>query len=328
MAHYWSDLVFSYVAPMSSTATEIETVGTYGSDYTSSGTDTYEFTISKTEVIWTKTGYAVGHRRPPRTIFSVSTNYPNYEIDYVADSISGSNKRYAPESGTITGKKTITRNIAAGIGWVYIFLKSKTQFEIPLTSNKVTCKTAERYCDKNIVVYPKLQSKSVTPSSSSQSITMDRGYAGLSKVTVSAVPTEIKTITAGTSATTVTPTSGKFISSVTVNPTPTEEKTVTPTTSAQTITPTSGKYISKVEVGAVTSAIDSNIVAENIKKDVTILGVTGTLESGTSGVPIDVATADEMSVLLVADNVGKVYRFTGTTDSMYTNGDLYEVVSE
>lgn len=51
---------------------------------------------------------------------------------------------------------------------------------------------------------------------------------------------------------------------------------VTPTTSEQEITPDDG-YIgfSKVTVAAVTAAIDENIVAENIKDGVTILGVTG-----------------------------------------------------
>ena len=43
---------------------------------------------------------------------------------------------------------------------------------------------------------------------------------------------------------------------------------------------------------------------------------------------IEISTADEMTALLVEANVGKVYKFTGTTDSNYTNGDLYEVVSE
>lgn len=56
-----------------------------------------------------------------------------------------------------------------------------------------------------------------------------------------------------------------------------EEKSVTPTTADQVITPSSGKDgISKVTVSKVTSAIDTNIVAGNIKKDVVILGVTGT----------------------------------------------------
>lgn len=51
---------------------------------------------------------------------------------------------------------------------------------------------------------------------------------------------------------------------------------VTPTTSAQTINPEEGEAFNKVEVGAVTAAIDENIVAGNIKDGVTILGVTGT----------------------------------------------------
>lgn len=50
---------------------------------------------------------------------------------------------------------------------------------------------------------------------------------------------------------------------------------VTPTTSAQTITPDSGHAYKKIEVFAVTAAIDANILAENIKSGITILGVTG-----------------------------------------------------
>lgn len=55
-------------------------------------------------------------------------------------------------------------------------------------------------------------------------------------------------------------------------------KTITPTTSDQTAV-TSGKYTT----GAITVKGDSNLKAENIKKDVSIFGVTGSLESGGSG---------------------------------------------
>lgn len=62
-----------------------------------------------------------------------------------------------------------------------------------------------------------------------------------------------------------------------------QAKTATPTTSSQTIVADSGyDGLSEVQVEAVTSSIDSNITAGNIKKDVTILGVTGTLEEGTT----------------------------------------------
>ena len=59
---------------------------------------------------------------------------------------------------------------------------------------------------------------------------------------------------------------------------------VTPTTSSQTITAPSGTDgYSPVNVSAVTSSIDANIQAGNIKKDVQILGVTGTYEGSGGG---------------------------------------------
>lgn len=53
---------------------------------------------------------------------------------------------------------------------------------------------------------------------------------------------------------------------------------ITPTTQEQT---KEQGYYNSLKVSAVTSDIDSNIVPENIKKDVSILGVNGTLETGT-----------------------------------------------
>ena len=41
-------------------------------------------------------------------------------------------------------------------------------------------------------------------------------------------------------------------------------------------------------------------------------------------VPVEISTDAEMEAVLTSDNVGKVYKFTGTSDT-YTNGDLYVV---
>lgn len=70
-----------------------------------------------------------------------------------------------------------------------------------------------------------------------------------------------------------------------------EELNVTPTTSAQTITAPEGTDgYSPVNVSAVTSSIDANIVAGNIKKDVEILGVTGDYTAPTPTGTINITT--------------------------------------
>jgi hypothetical protein len=90
------------------------------------------------------------------------------------------------------------------------------------------------------------------------------------------------TVTPTTSSQTVEPSSGyDGLANVTVEAAPLEAKTATPTTESQEIVATTeGKIgLSKVTVEAVTAAIDANIVAGNIKKGVTILGVEGTYEA-------------------------------------------------
>lgn len=87
-----------------------------------------------------------------------------------------------------------------------------------------------------------------TPGDTAQTIAAGQYISGVQ--TISAVPTETKTVTAGTSATTVNRTSGKYMTSVTVNPTPSQTKSVTMTSSPLTITPDSGKLLSSVTVSA------------------------------------------------------------------------------
>ena len=91
-------------------------------------------------------------------------------------------------------------------------------------------------------------SKTVTAGTSAKTVSPDSGYHGIASVTVNPTPSQSKSITATTSAQTISPDSGKLLSSVTVNPTPSQTKTVTATTSAQTVNPDSGKLLSSVTV--------------------------------------------------------------------------------
>ncbi len=125
-----------------------------------------------------------------------------------------------------------------------------------------------------------LQSKTVSSSTSSQTIAPDQGYDGLYQVIISPYTLESRTVNSSTTSQTVTPGQGyDGLSSVTVNPYTFDTKSVDPSTVSQTVN-SSADGMSSVSVSAVTSSIDSNIQAGNIKDGVTILGVTGNLASG------------------------------------------------
>lgn len=259
-------------------------------------------------------------------------------------------------SGGIGGTVTLTSKSAAFDGKINI-----------TKSAGVVLKTQGKYCDKDITVVPVLEEKSVTPTESAQEVTPSTGKCGMSKVTVGAVQTETKSVTPSISAQTVTPTSGKYLKQVNVGAIQAYQGTATPAKGEQTITPTSGKFFSSFKVGAIPSdyIIPSGtlVITSNGAKDVTnyknvnvnvepnleqktvTITENGTTEvtpttgkDGISKVTIntnvptasaveEVATAAAMNALLVEANVGKYYKFTGTTDSNYTNGDLYLVES-
>lgn len=127
---------------------------------------------------------------------------------------------------------------------------------------------------------PALEEKTVNSSTLSQEVLPGEGFDGLSKVTVEPYTLDSKTVNSSTSQQVVT-SSADGLSSVTVEPYTLDSKTVDPSTSEQVVT-SSVDGLSSVTVNAVTSSIDSNIQADNIKKDVTILGVTGTYESAST----------------------------------------------
>lgn len=113
---------------------------------------------------------------------------------------------------------------------------------------------------------PTLQSKTVTPGTSAQTVTPDSGYDGLSQVTVGAVQVQEKSVTPGTSAQTVTPDAGKYLSKVTVGAVAGE-----PVLSALGVSPTAVT----VPAGTAADGIKSYLTA--MSGTYALTGYTGTL---------------------------------------------------
>jgi len=95
---------------------------------------------------------------------------------------------------------------------------------------------------------------------------------------------------------------------------------ITPSTSTQTITAPSGvDGYSPISVSAVTSSIDANITAENIKDGVQILGVTGSYQgsgggSSRFGLSLDNFIGNVTNGVLGAPNTINGITFTGVTE--------------
>lgn len=150
---------------------------------------------------------------------------------------------------------------------------------------------------------PTLQSKSVTPSESSQTVKPDSGYDGLSQVTVGAI-------------------SSTYVGSGVTKKAAT---TYTPSTSNQTIA--SGTYLS----GTQTIKGDANLVASNIKSGVSIFGVSGSYTGSSSGSSSNNCEAYHItstSATLNFSSTGtvKVYGY-GYKSGTYT-GTMYSFVGD
>lgn len=152
-----------------------------------------------------------------------------------------------------------------------------------------------------------LQSKSVTPTESAQTVKPDSGYDGLSSVSVGAI-------------------SKTYIGSSIPRQ---AAQTITPGTADKTIA--SGKYLT----GTQTIKGDANLVAGNIKSGVSIFGVAGSYAgSGTSGsggaqiatgtfTPVDVSLMD---IPVVVSGLGfkpkAVYIYAAENQTVKVSGSL------
>lgn len=191
-----------------------------------------------------------------------------------------------------------------------------------------------------------LQTKSITPTKSQQSVAPDSGYYGLSAVTVKAIPdnyNDTSAVTAGaadvlankiivnaagetvsgtmanngavsktldTSTTSYTVPAGYHSGSGTVKIS-TETKTATPTKAAQTISPTSGKVLSKVTV----NAIPANYI-DTTDATATAADLLGGKTAYVNGELVEGAMADNGAVSQTLNTTTKSY----TVPAGYHNG--------
>lgn len=99
---------------------------------------------------------------------------------------------------TTTTSYTVPAGYHNGSGTVSIELEEKT-----VTANGDVTPTAGKVLSKvtvNVENTPTLQTKTVTPTKSEQSVTPDEGYDGLSQVTVGAIPANFADVTNVTAA--------------------------------------------------------------------------------------------------------------------------------
>lgn len=147
-----------------------------------------------------------------------------------------------------------------------------------------------------------LQSRTVNPTTQTQTITAETGYDALSSVTVNAIQTEIKTVTSNGN---VIPSTGKYLTKVIVNvpvgdSINSEEIVINPSETEQIITPSTGhNAISQVTVNPISSTYIGTQITRNTQDSLSVseatvtvpagyyeTSVSETIASGTAGTPV------------------------------------------
>lgn len=251
-----------------------------------------------------------------------NTALANYKVSAVpngtvtpASTISGTNADVDRDGTTLYLSKTVSNTPqVTTAGYVSSGTAGNSVIELTATDSNWTAANIK----KNVSIFgitgtyagaaPNLQAKTnIAPTTSSQTITADSGYDGLSSVQINAMPSmTLPTAASGTSSGTrkaiiASSTSTQYIniptgynsaaayyqlSAPTAMTLPTTTSSTSSGTSKLAVTPnTANKYIN-IPTGYNSAAAyytvngDANLVAGNIKNGTTIFGVTGSYEGG------------------------------------------------
>lgn len=223
--------------------------------HTGSGIDTSDATATAADMAKDVTAYVKGKK----VTGSVSTVTTDFGVGFRADAGSVT---YAESTGLVGIKYSRDSAYLVRPNAVVSHLAEASEFGDAAAEDVAEGKTFTSSAGLKVTGThvcsggtPSLQSKSVTPSESAQTVTPDDGYDGLSSVEVGAV-------------------SNTYIGS---GVTKKAAATYTPGTADQTIS--AGQYLS----GAQTIRGDANLLAANIKSGVSIFGVTGSYAGSGSG---------------------------------------------
>ena len=277
----------------------------------------------------------------PIQVQPVKTAYPSFENDVTVVPSEG----YEAMSSVIVKKaevnlqdKTVNKASTSeivlradegykGLGTVTVApIKVKTMSFDPSTNvQEFSANTENNEYITSVTVNP-VGTKTVTldPSTNEQVVNaLENEY--ITSVTVNPVVTKTVTLDPSTNSQEVNANveGNEYITSVTVNPVKTKSLSITPRTVEQIFTAEQELY-KTVNVNPVTSAIDPNIVPENIAKGVTILGVTGEVNTDDFNYLVNTYGA----ALTVKMKVDKI--FTEANDNIIRNpeADNYQTSNE
>lgn len=301
------------------------TEGAYFKQFTVAGapmSDALNITPSETQQDFTPSG-TLGYKGATVQAIKIATNNsatPTLEQQIISPDGGGYFKQFTVEATPLAEAQTFTPNDevqTATLGEGNIGIKGATVNAVPVdsttntytpTAEGATVDATEGQYFKSFTVEPvPTQEKSAVPADEAQEIIPDEGYF-LSKVTVQAdidAPLQAKTVTPTASQQVVTPDAGYGgLSSVTVAGAPLDEAiTVQSGTEDVQHTPTGLGY------KGITVTGDADLIADNIKQGVEILGVTGTYHGEASGTEEVGFTIDEWVAFDLPDSITRAENF-------------------